>query len=482
MIAITKTKLLKNRRTKIIVTLGPASNSPDIIRKLIMCGANVFRINMSHGGHAEHTEAYSLARDMADELSKPVAVIADLSGPKIRTGKFKKEFINIDDNSTVTITTRDVLGKAGLIPAQYPALAEDVKPGDCILLDDGALELEVESVDGTEISCLVIHGGILKNNKGINLPGVDLSLPCMTSKDIEDARFALQLGVDFLALSFVREADDIRELRAMIDEAGANTGIIAKIEKNEALENVEDIIDAADGIMIARGDLGVETSPEQVPVIQTQLIRLTKKKFKPVIVATQMIESMIENPRPTRAEATDISYAVTSGADAVMLSAESAVGNFPLASVSIMDRILRQTEAYLWQSGGYDKELNTAHISPVPISLSMANAVNNLARDLMARGIVVISPQGTSTAVISAARPEAPVISISNNINTYRKTALTWGTIPLLIEDTDTEDKKLTKKVCQQLGLASDGDRVLLVKGFRRDPEHNYPSVTIVTI
>ena len=483
MTIVTDIKLLKNRRTKIIATLGTASDSPEIIKELIETGANVFRLNMSHGEHASHENTYKLVRNIADELGKPIAILADLCGPKIRTGRFKDGQITLEVGATVTVTTRDVEGEPGLIPSQYQALANDINPGNRILLNDGNLELKVEGVDGTEISCTVVYGGILKNNKGINLPGVNVSAPSLTDKDREDAQFALKLGVDFMALSFVRRAADINDLRSIIKKAGASTDIIAKIEKPEALEDVHGILDAADGIMVARGDLGVELKPEQVPVVQSQLIDIARQKFKPVIVATQMLESMIENARPTRAEVTDISYAVTLGADAVMLSAESAAGSFPVESVDMMDRILRQTEAYLWQHGEYDSGLSTSDKKPVPLWNAMANASNGLARDLMARAVVVISQGGMSAATMSSARPAAPVVAISSRVRTCRKMALMWSIIPVLVEEDDMGDHHaLAKKVARELELASSGDTVLLVKGFQPDPELNCPSVTVVTV
>ena len=483
MTIITDIKLLKNRRTKIIATLGPASDSPEVIKQLIETGANVFRLNMSHGEHASHENTYNLVRSIADELGKPIAILADLCGPKIRTGRFKDGEITLVNGGSVTVTTRDVEGEPGLIPSQYRALADDVTPGDRILLNDGNLELIVESIDGTEISCSVVYGGILKNNKGINLPGVNVSAPSLTDKDRDDAQFALKLGVDFMALSFVRCAADINDLKLIISEAGANTNIIAKIEKPEALEDIDGILDAADGIMVARGDLGVELKPEQVPVAQSQLIDRARQKFKPVIVATQMLESMIENARPTRAEVTDISYAVTLGADAVMLSAESAAGSFPVESVDMMDRILRQTEAYLWQHGEYDSGLSTSDKLPVPLWNAMANACNGLARDLMAHGVIVISQGGMSAATMSSARPAAPVVAISNQVSTCRKMAMMWSIIPLLVKEDDMGNHNdLTKKIARELDLASPGDAVLLVKGFHQDPELNCPSVTVVTV
>ena len=480
---VTDIKLLKNRRTKIIATLGPASDSPEVIKQLIEAGANVFRLNMSHGEHASHENSYKLVRSISEELGKPIAVLADLCGPKIRTGRFKDGQITLVNGTPVTVTIRDVLGEPGLIPSQYKALADDVEPGNRILLNDGNLELSVENVDGTEISCQVVYGGILKNNKGINLPGVNVSAPSLTEKDREDAQFALKLGVDFLALSFVRRAADINDLKLIVREAGADTNIIAKIEKPEALEEADGILDAADGIMVARGDLGVELKPEQVPVAQSQLIDRARQKFKPVIVATQMLESMIENARPTRAEVTDISYAVTLGADAVMLSAESAAGSFPVESVNMMDRILRQTEAYLWKHGEYNFGLNTSDMLPIPIWEAMANASNGLARDLMAHAVIVISRGGMSAATMSSARPAAPVVVITNQISTCRKMALLWSIIPVLVEDGELGDhNNLARRIARELDLASAGDAVLLVKGFHKDPTLNCPSVTIVTV
>jgi len=314
---ITQINLLKKRRTKIIATLGPASSEPDQIRKLIKAGVNIFRQNMSHGDHSYHKETYSRIREIANELNQPVGILADLCGPKIRTGKFKNGSIELKNNDSVIVTTRDVEGKPGLIPSQYSSLADDVEPEDRILLADGTLELEVDSIEGTEISCTVIYGGTLGNHKGINLPGVKVSAPSLTDKDKADAKLALELGVDFLALSFVRSAEDIHDLKKLIQSHASDAHIIAKIEKPEALDEASAILDAADGIMVARGDLGVELNPEQVPVAQHQLIDLARKKFKPVIVATQMLESMIENARPTRAEVTDVAYAVTLGTDAI---------------------------------------------------------------------------------------------------------------------------------------------------------------------
>jgi pyruvate kinase len=312
---------------------------------------------------------------------------------------------------------------------------------------------------------------------------VDISAPSLTEKDREDAKFALDLGVDFLALSFVRRAADIDELKTLIKNINGKAAVIAKIEKPEALNETDEILDAADGIMVARGDLGVELNPEQVPVAQGQLISQARLKFKPVIVATQMLESMIDNARPTRAEVTDISYAVTLGTDAVMLSAESAAGAFPVESVEMMDRIIRQTEAYLWSSKAYDTGLKTSKQPPIPIWEAVANVSNDLARDIMVRGVLVLSQSGMTAATMSAARPAAPVVAITGNEQVYRQMSLLWGVIPVLDVDAGkTNPNELACRVTRELKLADKGDLILLVRGFHSDATKNTPSVTVLTV
>jgi pyruvate kinase len=477
----TKIHLLKKRRTKIVATLGPSTKEPAMIRKLIQTGVNVFRLNMSHGDHDFHRTTYNHIRTIADELKLPIAILADLCGPKIRTGNFRDGQIELINNSKITVTTRDVIGEPGLVPSQYTALADDVKPGNRILLNDGALELSVDSVKGTEITCTVIHGGILKNHKGINLPGVNVSAPSMTEKDRVDAEFVLDLGVDFIALSFVRTADDVSELKSIIKKSGKDVAVIAKIEKPEALQNASAILDVADGIMVARGDLGVELNPEEVPVAQSQLIDLAKSKFKPVIVATQMLESMIEHARPTRAEVTDISYAVTLGTDAVMLSAETAAGAFPVEAVNMMDRIARQTESYLWQSGAYGNPGKSN--APVSIWDAISDTSAIMAKDLMVRAILVISQSGMSAATMSSARPAAPVIAITGLPHICRRMALYWSIIPVLSEDAGSKNpNELARQVALDLKLAEKGEYVLMVRGFHSNPEQNIPSVTVLTV
>jgi pyruvate kinase len=479
----TRIHLLKKRRTKIVATLGPATREPGTIRQLIEAGVNVFRLNMSHGDHDFHRTCYGHIRKIADELNLPVGVLVDLCGPKIRTGKFQDGQIMLVDNTHVIVTTRDVPGESGLIPSQYKALSDDVKTGDRILLNDGALELAVESVAGTEIACRVVHGGILKSHKGINLPGINVSAPSLTEKDRRDAEFALDLGVDFLALSFVRTAGDVRELKDLVGRKNKSVYIIAKIEKPEALKNATEILDVADGIMVARGDLGVELKPEQVPVAQSQLIDLAMSRFKPVIVATQMLESMIEHARPTRAEVTDISYAVTLGTDAVMLSAETATGAFPIDAVKMMDRIARQTEAYLWQTGSYGGISAAKAVPPISIWDAISGTTAHLSKDLMVRAVLVISQSGVSAATMSSARPAAPVIAITGQPHICRRMALFWSVIPVLSEDAGTTNpNELARRVAREMELAKKGEYILLVRGFHSNPELNTPSVTVLTV
>lgn len=479
---ITEVDLLKKRRTKILATIGPASESEKAIKNLIGAGANVFRLNMSHGDHDGHRKVHGRIRKIAEKLEQPVAILADLCGPKIRTGKFANGQIELASGDSVVVTTREVVGKPGLIPSQYDALAEDVVPGSRILLSDGELEFRVESIKDTEIHCEVVYGGTLKNHKGINLPGVNVSAPSLTDKDKVDAEFALDLGVDFLALSFVRNAKDIEDLKEIVLASGKEVNVIAKIEKPEALQEADRILDAADGIMVARGDLGVELQPEQVPVAQSQLIDLARRKFKPVIVATQMLESMIANPRPTRAEVTDIAHAVTLGTDAVMLSAETAAGSYPVEAVEMMDRIARQTESYLWQSGAYGTNRESKS-EPKTVWDVIANATAGMSQNLKAHAVLVISQSGVSAATMSSARPAAPILAITSREDVRRKMALLWGVIPVLDEDTGSiNPNELARRVAHEHGLAKAGEYVLLVRGFHSDPDLNTPTITTITI
>lgn len=484
----TAAKLLKYRRTKIVATVGPASREPAVVQALIKAGVNVFRLNMSHGNHETHRQAYAAIRTAADACKAEVAVFADLCGPKIRTGVFPGGPITLSDGQTIQVTTRDVPGTPQLIASQYAALAADVVAGDRILLDDGNLELRVEASEGSEITCTVIRGGVLKDNKGMNLPGVNVSAPSLTDKDKTDARFALALGVDLIALSFVRRASDVDALRMLMREGPREVPIISKIEKPEALENIEAILRASDAMMIARGDLGVELPPQNVPNIQEELVSVARRQNKPVIVATQMLESMITNSRPTRAEVTDVANAVRSGADAVMLSGETAAGAHPVEAVRMMDTIVRQVEGYQYAHGAFSaldlySPTQQKPAPPLPIDMAVANSTTLLSRELRVRGIMVMTRSGRSVEVMSAARPAAPIVGVSADPAVARFCCLLWSVLPVTIPDWEQRDPRaLAVQLARDFGLAADGQTILLVRGFRTDAAENSPSISVISV
>jgi pyruvate kinase len=461
--------LLQRRRTKIVATIGPASNDPAILESLMRAGADVFRLNMSHGEHADHRIAFERIRAAADVVGEPIAVLADLCGPKIRVGRFAGGRLDLAAGERVVVTTRSIIGGPGVIPSQYAGLPRDVRPGDRILLDDGLIELRVESVVGDDVFCTVVSGGPLKDRKGMNLPNIPVSAPTLTDKDRDDARFALELGVDYLALSFVRRPEDVEDLKKLIREAGRHTPVIAKIEKPEALDAIEEILDAADGLMVARGDLGVELAPEAVPIVQQELVIRARQKHKPVIVATQMLESMVEHPRPTRAEVSDVSHAVFSGADAVMLSAETAAGAYPVRAVEMMDRVARQVEGWQFVEGGFrsitehEKELPP----PLPMRLAVARATTQLSRDLQVRAVVVRTLEGTSAAVTAASRPAAPVLALTMDPALCRRMNLLWGVVSRRIDPAEFDQPQAAaRRLACELGLAEKGQLLLLLTGF----------------
>jgi pyruvate kinase len=477
-------ELLKRRRTKIVATVGPVSANVAVLAELIQAGVNVFRLNMSHGDHAGHRKAYALIREAASNVGMDVGILADLCGPKIRCGLFEGGRAELQTGSTVTVTTRDVMGHAQLIPSQYRGIVEDVQPGSRILLDDGNLELRVEKV-GAELLCTVVQGGVLKDRKGINLPDSNVSAPSLTEKDRADALFALGLPVDFLALSFVRRASDIRELRSLIDaHSGSGVAIIAKIEKPQALGEIEGILDNADGVMVARGDLGVEMPAEAVPVIQSELVELARAYRKPVIVATQMLESMVTNPRPTRAEVSDVSTAVLAGSDAVMLSAETAAGAFPVNAVKTIDRVVRQAEAYLWKHGAFRFVSHQPEAQP-PLELSdaVARATAQMSRDLRVRAIFVMSRTGLTARIVAASRPAAPLIAVSPDERTARVMHLLWGVIPSAASPEDwANPEELARRLVQQYGLAGNGGHILRVSGFHLDGDLSIPAISVLKV
>lgn len=479
-----QTEILKKRRTKIVATLGPATSDPATLSSLLKAGVNMFRLNMSHGEHATHAALVEAIRSAVDATGIQVTVMADLCGPKIRTGKFKQGSATLVSGNKVTMTVRKVEGDAGLIPSQYRLLNKDAEVGDSILLNDGLISLRVEAIDGTEVHCRIVHGGVISNHKGINLPDSLVSAPALTDKDKADARFALAQGVDYLSLSFVRTAREVKQLRRMIQREGSSASIISKIETPLALQNIQEILQASDAIMVARGDLGVELKPEEVPVAQMQLIDEARRMDRPVIVATQVLESMIEHARPTRAEVSDISYAVSSGADALMLSAETSVGKYPVKAVQTMDRAIRYTESYHWASNTLGDIGPAGPASPpLPVGDAVSNATSQLSKDLLVRAVVVISRSGMSAISVSAARPSAPIIAISDDAEVCRKMLLMWGVIPCKVKTEELDQpNQLARKHAKGFKLAGRDDYILLVQGFSTNKKMNAPSVSVLQV
>ena len=472
-------KYLFFRRTKIIATIGPSSSSPKIIRELILKGLNVARINFSHGKPEDHLRTIKAIRKISAQLRLPVAILGDLCGPKIRVGSFKNNSVVLKEQALVTITVDPVLGDETLIPCQYKRLIADVSIKDQILLDDGNIELKVLSKNGGRIQARVLRGGILKNNKGMNLPDTKVSIPALTAKDRKDVSYCIQGEVDYIALSFVRTARDVQELKKMLRRRKADISVIAKIEKPEALQNIHEIIAASDGIMIARGDLGVELPAKKIPFIQDKLIETCIARRKPVIVATQMLESMIEHSRPTRAEVTDVSAACLSGADAVMLSGETAAGKYPVEALETMDSILRETESYRFFShAGLFRD-------PLPhqnkgVQDAVSSALAQLSRDLMVRCIVVVTRSGLTASIVSSDRPSSPIIVLTVSTQVLRRLQLYWGVVPLLTSSKLEVGERITfaEAYMKGLKLANSGDYMLMVRGIG-EQQTDTQSITI---
>ena len=473
---------LRWRRTRIIATLGPASDSPAIIGKLIRAGVNVVRINMSHGDQDTHRQTIARVRDAAAAARRHVGILMDLCGPKIRVGRFEQDGIRLKAGSSVVITTRSVKGRDGLIASQYKSLHRDVGKGETILLDDGRLCLRVLGVDGRDVRCRVIEGGWLSAHKGMNLPDSTLSTAALTAKDRRDAAFGVEMGVDFMALSFVRSAADIRGLRRLLVRLGADIPVISKIERPEGVEAIDAILKVSDGIMVARGDLGIELPAEKVPLIQRDLIARARQAGIPVIVATQMLESMMTHARPTRAEVTDVAGAALLSADAVMLSGETAAGDYPLETVRTMDRILREVEAHQWQQGMFAEQPIAARGSKTHfIRESMAHAATQLARDMELEAIVVPTHTGTTARIMSAHRPLAPTVGVCSSAGVCRRMALHWGIVPFLLDEAETTQwRRICGVIAAECDLGRPGSDVLLVSGFRDEPERNEPVLKLL--
>ncbi|MEV6630590.1 pyruvate kinase [Actinoplanes sp. NPDC051470] len=449
-----------SRRVKIVCTMGPATASPERIRGLVEAGMDVARLNFSHGSHDDHKHVYDLVREAAAESGRAVAVLADLQGPKIRLGRFAAGPHEWRTGDVVTITSDDIQGTPDRVSCTYTRLPQEVKVGDRLLIDDGKVAVEVSAVEGNDIVCLVVEGGPVSNNKGVSLPNVAVSVPAMSDKDEEDLRFALRMGCDVIALSFVRSPDDIKLVHQIMSEEGVTRPVIAKVEKPEAVDHLEAIVLAFDGVMVARGDLGVELPLDQVPLVQKRAVQLCRENAKPVIVATQMLDSMIENSRPTRAEASDVANAVLDGTDAVMLSGETSVGKYPVLTVSTMARIVTTTES------GPIGVPRLQH-DPRTHGGALTVAASQIARNIGAKALVAFSQTGDTVRRLSRLHCELPLYAFTPIAEVRDQLALTWGVETFLtdfVQHTDDMFRQVDAKMLG-LGLAKPGEYVVVVAG-----------------
>lgn len=449
-------------RTKIVATIGPASSSREMLEQMVRAGMSVARLNFSHGSYEDHARMVALLRSVSEDLDTPITLLQDLQGPKIRVGQLPDGAIDLIEGEEIAIVPlAQFSDRPNTIPIDYPYLAEEAEPEAQILLDDGLLELKIAKIAGKEVYCKVIEGGILKSRKGVNLPSLNLRLPSMTEKDKEDLEFGLAQGVDWISLSFVRQAEDVRTLKALLAQKGANVPVMAKIEKPQAIDNLEAIVDECDGLMVARGDLGVEMNPEKVPMLQKRIIRLCNEKGIPVITATQMLDSMINNPRPTRAEASDVANAIIDGTDAVMLSGESAVGQYPIRAVQMLARIATDIEPEIdffnYPPAGTDE------------THALSEALNAIDKILPLRCITTFTSTGYTALIASGERPKAPVVAFTPERNVYHRLNLIWGVKPILIDyqvETFEELVEQAETLLVQRDLALPGDKILIMGGI----------------
>ena len=449
------------RRAKIVATLGPATSSYEQIRAVIEAGVDVARMNLSHGSYEVHEEVYRNVRKAAEDIGKPVGVFVDLQGPKIRLGKFSDGPVMLEKGATFTITIEDILGDVNICGTTFKGLPGDVKPGDLLLIDDGKVCLKATEVSATTVTTVVEIGGPVSNNKGINLPGVAVNVPALSEKDEDDLRWAIRLGADMIALSFVRDANDIVRVHEIMKEEGKYLPVIAKIEKPQAVAALEEIIDAFDGIMVARGDLGVEMPLEEVPIVQKRAVELSRRWAKPVIVATQMLETMIENSRPTRAEASDVANAILDGADAVMLSGETSVGKWPVETVEVMARIIESTE-----DNGLDR-IPGLGTRPHTHSGAVSKAAVEIAELLGSKFVCVFTESGDSLRRVSRLRSAVPILAFTPNADTRRRLSMVWGSKTFLVNPVKHTDQMMDQvdEILLAQGLAKMGDEVVVVAG-----------------
>ena len=454
------------RKTKIVCTIGPTSQSEDIFKELVKCGLNVARLNFSHGSHEEHKVRIDTIKKVRDELGSKTAIMLDTKGPEIRTRDFENGEIELFKGQEFILTSRELLGNAEIASLTYEKFAEDVKKGDTVLIDDGLISLEViETISETDLKCLVKNGGIIKNKKGVNVPNVKINLPALTKRDISDILFGIEQDVDFIAASFIRKADDVISIRRVLEENDADhIMIISKIENREGVINIDEIIEVSDGIMVARGDLGVEIPAEEVPLVQKELIKKCNIAGKPVITATQMLDSMIRNPRPTRAEVSDVATAIFEGSDAIMLSGETASGSYPVESVKTMNNIAIMIENSL----DYEEVLKTKRFGGGnTITNSISYATCRTCLDLKATAIITATSSGYTAAAVSRFRPIAPIIAATESEYVMRKMSLYWGVYPLKIDKMQSTDEIIEKTVSNALesGYIENGDLIVITAG-----------------
>ena len=457
--------MLKNaKKTKIVCTLGPASQSEETLTKLIENGLNVCRFNFSHGSHEEHKERMDIVKKVRDELKKPVAILLDTKGPEIRTGNFADPEVFLEEGSKFIITMADVIGNKEMCTVSYKGLAEDVVEGDTILIDDGLVGLKVENVVGEEIHCVVENSGIVKNHKGVNVPGVKINLPALTPKDISDIEFGITQGIDFIAASFVRKASDVLAIREVLENNNAtDIQIISKIENKEGVDNLDEILQVSDGLMVARGDLGVEIPTEDIPIVQKQMIKKCNALGKPVITATQMLDSMIRNPRPTRAEVTDVANAIYDGTDAIMLSGETAAGKYPVEAVKVMAAIAKRIEETL----DYDTILRSKGLNNTNVTDAISYATCTTAKSLTASGIVTSTSSGYTARMVSKFRPKTPIIAATPNERTSRQLSLSWGVYTVMCEQAENTDDLIDNSIeaSKNEGYIHEGELVVITTG-----------------
>ena len=454
------------KKTKIVCTMGPNSNDENIMRRLVKEGMDIARFNFSHGSHEEQKGRMDMLKKIREEEKKPVAILLDTKGPEIRTGKLKDgKKVTLKEGDLYTLTTEEIVGDETRGYINYAGLAEDVKPGDRILIDDGLIELHVREVNGTDIVCRIENGGELGEKKGVNVPGVRVKLPALTDKDKEDIRFGVDAGFDFVAASFVRNADAIREIREILDEKGSAMQIIAKIENEEGIENIDSIIEASDGIMVARGDMGVEIPAEKVPHIQKMIIRKCNLACKVVITATQMLDSMIRNPRPTRAEVSDVANAVYEGTDAVMLSGETAMGSYPIEAVRMMSQIAEESEKYLDYMFYQRRKVSAENLRNISNTVCYSSVAT--ASDLEAPVIVAPSVSGFTTRMLSKWRPKALIAGLSPSMTAVRQMQLYWGVKPFHAKRAESTDALLFASVelLKEKGIVKEGEIVVATAG-----------------